>query len=69
MRANKTKTTGSATTTPTDGPNTIYTDVPGGSSGSGSGSGKKGAGVALEVGRTYGLAIVLTGLFAGFALL
>lgn len=49
----------------TDNPNTIYTDGPGGSS---SGQ-KQGGGMTLEVGRTYGMAMVLTGLFAGFALL
>ncbi|QUC17471.1 uncharacterized protein UV8b_01712 [Ustilaginoidea virens] len=42
----------------------IYTDAPGGGN-----DGKKGAAAALEAGRTYGLAAVLTGLFAGFALL
>lgn len=70
-RENKTtSTSGSPTASKTDGPNTIYTDSPGGgSSGKGGSSDKKGAGVALEVGRTYGLAIVLTSLFAGFALL
>lgn len=68
-KANAT-TTASPSATSSDGANTIFTDGPDGSSGgSGSGSGKKGAGAALEVGRTYGLAIVLTGLFAGFALL
>ncbi|OAQ62610.1 cdp-alcohol phosphatidyltransferase protein [Pochonia chlamydosporia 170] len=61
---NKTK-TATTSSSSTSAPNTIYTDGPGGSGN----SGKKGAGVALEVGRTYGLAIVLTGLFAGFALL
>ncbi|KAG5989369.1 hypothetical protein E4U43_004515 [Claviceps pusilla] len=55
------------TSTATDGPNTIYTDSPGGSNGGG--NGKKGAAAALEVGRTYGLVVVLASLFAGFALL
>ncbi|KAF5124229.1 hypothetical protein E5D57_012158 [Metarhizium anisopliae] len=64
VRPNATKTAG-ASATSTGGSNTIYTNAPGG----GSDNGKKGAGVALEVGRTYGLAIVLTSLFAGFALL
>ncbi|KAM4067261.1 hypothetical protein HRG_001242 [Hirsutella rhossiliensis] len=45
--------------------NTIYTDGPGGSSS----REKQGGGMTLEVGRTYGMAMVLTGLFAGFALL
>ncbi|KAG6039639.1 hypothetical protein E4U41_002388 [Claviceps citrina] len=65
-RPNTTKTV-EVTSTATDGSNTIYTDGPGGSNNGG--SGKKGAATALEVGRTYGLAIVLTGLFARFALL
>jgi hypothetical protein len=64
-KPNATKTAGAKTTSSTVSPNTIYTDSPGGNTG----DGKKAAGVALEVGRTYGLAIVLTGLFAGFALL
>ncbi|KAG5974012.1 hypothetical protein E4U55_000133, partial [Claviceps digitariae] len=63
-----TTTTVEPTATATDGANTIYTDGPGGSNGGG-GGGKKGAAAALEVGRTYGLAVVLTSLFAGFALL
>ncbi|KAK2600041.1 hypothetical protein QQS21_005205 [Conoideocrella luteorostrata] len=66
QKVNATKTAGQ-TTTATDDANTIYTDGAGGSSGGG--SGKKGAAAALEVGRTYGLAVVLTSLFAGFALL
>ncbi|EQK99610.1 hypothetical protein OCS_04671 [Ophiocordyceps sinensis CO18] len=45
--------------------NTIFTDGPGG----GARGEKQGTGMTLEVGRTYGMAMVLTGLFAGFALL
>lgn len=59
----------SATASTTDEVNAINTNGPGGGSDSGSNSGKKGAGIALEAGRTYGLAVVMTGLFAGFALL
>ncbi|KAG6060988.1 hypothetical protein E4U17_002891 [Claviceps sp. LM77 group G4] len=62
-----TSATAQSTSTATDGPNTIYTDGPGGSSGGG--SGKKAAAATLEAGRMYGLAVILTGLFAGFALL
>ncbi|KAG5915510.1 hypothetical protein E4U53_004469 [Claviceps sorghi] len=62
-----TTTTVEPTSSATGGPDTIYTDAPGGSNGGGNGN--KGAAAALEVGRTYGLAMVLTGLFAGFALL
>ncbi|KHN95561.1 uncharacterized protein MAM_06618 [Metarhizium album ARSEF 1941] len=57
--------TADAKPTSSSGSNTIFSDAPGG----GSAGGKNGAGAALEVGRTYGLAIVLTGLFAGFAFL
>ncbi|KAG6004622.1 hypothetical protein E4U21_000898 [Claviceps maximensis] len=57
-----------STATATDGSNTIFTDSPGAGT-DGDGSGKKGAAAALEVGRTYGLVIVLTSLFVGFALL
>lgn len=64
-KPNATKTAGAKETTSTAGPNTIYTDGPGSSSG----NGKKNAGTAIEVGRNYGLAIVMTSLFAGFALL
>lgn len=43
---------------------TIYTDGPGGSSGA-----KQGGGAALDGGATCGMALLLTGLLAGFALL
>ncbi|PNY26770.1 Uncharacterized protein TCAP_03294 [Tolypocladium capitatum] len=55
---------GNPTASKTDGANTIFTDGPDGGSGD-----KNGAGLAREVGRTYGMAIVVTSLFAGFALL
>jgi len=56
---------------------TIFTGTPGGGSdGSDSdsdsdsaGSGKKGAAAALEVGRAYGLAVVVGSMFVGFAML
>ncbi|QPG95222.1 hypothetical protein C2857_007866 [Epichloe festucae Fl1] len=66
QKANRT-TTAAPTSTATDSPDTIYTNDPGSSSSGG--NGKKGAAAALDIGRTYSLAIVLTGLFAGFALL
>ncbi|PHH75521.1 hypothetical protein CDD80_2318 [Ophiocordyceps camponoti-rufipedis] len=44
-------------------PNAIFTDGPGARIDS------KGAGTTPQVGRTYAMALVLTGLFAGFALL
>ncbi|POR39598.1 Putative CDP-alcohol phosphatidyltransferase class-I family protein [Tolypocladium paradoxum] len=59
---------GKPTASKTDGSDTIFTDGPGGGS-SGSKGDKSGASMALEVGRTCGLAIVLTSLFASFALL
>jgi hypothetical protein len=44
--------------------------TPTGNSGSGSGSDtkKNGSQMALDLGRSYGLAVVFAGLFAGFAL-
>ncbi|KZZ90222.1 hypothetical protein AAL_07323 [Moelleriella libera RCEF 2490] len=65
-RANKTTTTATAGASATNDPNAIFTGTPGQSDG---GAGKTGSGSMVEVGRTYGLAVVLTGLFAGFALL
>lgn len=47
----------------TGDPNAIFTDGPG------SRIDSKGAGMTPQVGRTYAMALVLTGLFAGFALL
>ncbi|KJZ76989.1 hypothetical protein HIM_03866 [Hirsutella minnesotensis 3608] len=63
-RENKTTSTVKPSASQTDDGNTLFTGNPGDSSGD-----KKGAGLTLEVGRTYGMALVLTGLFAGFALL
>lgn len=51
------------TLTQTGDGNVIYSNTPGGSGGS------NGAGAAVQVGRTYGLAVVLTAIVAGFALL
>ncbi|PHH92115.1 hypothetical protein CDD83_8878 [Cordyceps sp. RAO-2017] len=62
--ATTTSGTASATASQTDDPNTIYTNGPGGSR-----ADSRGAAAPLDVGRTYGMAIVLTALFAGFALL
>ncbi|ODA79482.1 hypothetical protein RJ55_05075 [Drechmeria coniospora] len=45
--------------------NAIYTNLPGGPATMGS----SGAAVAVEAGRSYSLAVVLAGLFAGFAML
>jgi len=42
--------------------------TPTGDSGSGSSSKKNGSQMALDLGRSYGLAVVFAGLFAGFAL-
>ena len=69
-RANKTLSTASASASAssTGGPDVIYTGTPGSGS-SGSGSASKGTGAALEVGRAYGVVMVMSGLFAGFALL
>ncbi|KAK5992493.1 hypothetical protein PT974_05900 [Cladobotryum mycophilum] len=55
-----------ATTTSDDG--TVFTGTPG-ETGSASHPGKKGAAPALEVGRAYGLFIVLGSMFVGFAML
>jgi len=58
-------TAGGAATT---GPNgVIYTGVAGATS-TAAASGKSGSQAALDMGRSYGLAVVFTGLFAGFAL-
>ncbi|KAL7949696.1 hypothetical protein V8C42DRAFT_219040 [Trichoderma barbatum] len=62
-----TSTTAQATST-TAGPDTIYTDGPGGGSTGGKG-GKSMAAPMVEVGRAYGLAVVLGSMFVGFALL
>lgn len=61
----------SPTSSPTDDSNTIYNGIAGDDSGSNSkdGGDKKGAAAAVEVGRSYGLAVVLASLFAGFAML
>lgn len=53
---------GGASSTPTSGSSSS-------GSSSGSSSSKSGAQAAVEVGRSYGLAIVFTGLFAGFAMI
>ncbi|KAL7908855.1 hypothetical protein GGI35DRAFT_452221 [Trichoderma velutinum] len=61
-------TTTPAATSTTAGPDTIFTGTPGGGSGS-SGKGKSMAAPVAEVGRAYGLAVLLGSMFVGFALL
>lgn len=72
-RVNATSTSSTAAPSGTDGSSGSGTPTvfkPFGGSTSASDSGKKnGAQAALEVGRSYGLAMVFTGLFAGFALI
>ena len=68
-RHNATKTDTASSPDATDDPNAIYTGAPGSSDNSGDLSSKKAAGVALDVGRSYGLAIIFASLFAGFAML
>lgn len=63
-------TTTAAATSTTAGPDTIFTGPAGSGSGSGSsGKGKSMAAPAVEVGRAYGLAVLLGSMFVGFALL
>ena len=50
-----------------NGFDTKVTDAAGSGSGS-SGSGSSGAMMALDLGNSYGLAVIFTGIFAGFAL-
>ncbi|RFU77711.1 hypothetical protein TARUN_4529 [Trichoderma arundinaceum] len=68
-------TTSSATTsTPeptstTAGADTIFTDTPGGGSSGGKGGKGSMAPPMVEIGRSYGLAVVLGSMFVGFAML
>ncbi|PHH82626.1 hypothetical protein CDD82_5352 [Ophiocordyceps australis] len=62
---NTTSTSTEATASQTDSPDTIYTNGPGGSA---SGS-HNGATAAFEAGSKYSLVLVLTAMFAGFAML
>ncbi|KAH0492443.1 hypothetical protein TgHK011_007397 [Trichoderma gracile] len=66
--ATATQTTAESTST-TAGPDTIFTGTPGGGSSSSSGKGKSMAAPAVEVGRAYGLAVLLGTMFVGFAML
>ncbi|KPM45957.1 hypothetical protein AK830_g657 [Neonectria ditissima] len=64
----------SATASATDDADTVYTDVSDGddsddSDSSESNSDKSGSATALEAGRKWGLAVVMGGMFVGFALL
>ncbi|KAH6609418.1 hypothetical protein Trco_002764 [Trichoderma cornu-damae] len=66
-------TTTSTTSTPeatstTAGPDTIFTNTPGGGK-SGSGKGESMAAPMVEIGRAYGLVIILGSMFVGFAML
>jgi len=62
--------TSGATGSPTSSGPAVFNGFGGSSSSSSSSSSKKGgAQAAVDVGRSYGLAIVFTGLFAGFALI
>ncbi|RGP79599.1 cdp-alcohol phosphatidyltransferase [Fusarium longipes] len=60
-----------ATASATDDANTVYTDTPGGDNNddSDTAESKKSSGAVIEVGRTWGLTIVLGTMFAGFAML
>jgi len=68
-RYNTTSTASSPTSsaTSTDGGDTIYTNVPGATASAH--AGKKGAATSLDIGRTYGLFVVLGSMFVGFAML
>lgn len=58
-----------ATASTTDAADTVYTSVDGNSDSSSSSSDKSGSATALEAGRKWGLAVVMGGMFVGFALL
>ncbi|KAF9770929.1 hypothetical protein IL306_011449 [Fusarium sp. DS 682] len=57
-----------ATASATDDSNVVFTDTPGGD-GSDSSSTKTNSAAVIEAGRTWGLTIVLSTIFAGFAML
>lgn len=67
-RHNATTTSAGDSTASQTGANGIYTGPPG-SAQPGSSGRKSGSGVALEAGRSYGLAVLFVGMFAGFAML
>ncbi|KAM3435663.1 hypothetical protein NHJ13734_005418 [Beauveria thailandica] len=68
QRSNASATPSSEASATKSGSGGIYTGPPGSANG-GSGSKKTGAGSALEIGRSYGFAVVFVGMFAGFAML
>lgn len=47
----------------------IYTAPPGSASNDGSSGSKNGGSATIELGRSYGFAVLFAGLFAGFAML
>ncbi|KAF4446011.1 cdp-alcohol phosphatidyltransferase protein [Fusarium austroafricanum] len=57
------------TASATDDPNTVYTGNPGGDGDDSSSPAKTNSAVVVEAGRTWGLTIVLSTMFAGFAML
>ncbi|XWW95199.1 hypothetical protein V2A60_003153 [Cordyceps javanica] len=67
-RRNASATSSQGATASKTGSDGIYTG-PAGSANDGSAGKKTGAGSALEVGRSYGFAVVFVGMFAGFAML
>ncbi|TQV96445.1 hypothetical protein IF1G_05028 [Cordyceps javanica] len=67
-RRNASATSSQGATASKTGSDGIYTG-PAGSANDGSAGKKTGAGAALEVGRSYGFAVVFVGMFAGFAML
>ncbi|KOS21651.1 hypothetical protein ESCO_005114 [Escovopsis weberi] len=62
-RYNVTATASAPSSTSTSDDDAIFTGTPGG------GPSKKGAAASLDIGRTYGLAVVLGSMFVGFAML